>query len=254
MAVYAANERGYKILVLQSGEDNWYDEEKLLAIVKGIKARARVFFYLSIGDRPISVYENLKAAGANGVLYRFETSNQELYGKLHEGEDFVKRLNNIKAWQKIGYVMATGFLIGLPGQTIDDLIDDLLLLKELKPFMPSLGPFVPSANTPLAFNSKPDIDLVLKIMALTRLLLPQARMPITTAMETLYGEKIREAGFNAGANSVMFNLTPEKNVKDYYIYENRFIDQEKKYEKWALFKGELSYQMLEEELKASLTN
>ena len=132
LAVYAANERGYKILVLQSGEDNWYDEDKLLEIVKGIKARARVFLYLSIGDRPFLTYQKLKEAGANGVLYRFETSNQELYSKLHEGEAFNKRIEDIKNLQKIGYVMATGFLIGLPEQTIDNLVDDLLLLKELK--------------------------------------------------------------------------------------------------------------------------
>ena len=251
-AVEAANERGYKILVLQSGEDDWYGEEKLLQIVEGIKKKARVFIYLSIGDRPIETYKKLKEAGANGVLYRFETSNPELFAKLRPGKKLEDRIDALRAMKAMGYVISTGSIIGLPGQTIADLANDILIMKELNTFMPSMGPLIPSSGTPMEHKKEVDFDLVLKMIAVSRIVMPKSRISVTTAMETLGDESVRQKCFMAGANSVMFNLTPEKYRKDYYIYENKFFDREKKYEKWALFKGELSYQMMEEELQIKL--
>jgi len=251
-AVRAVNDKGYKLLVLQSGEDDWYDEQKLLDIINGIKGKCRVFLYLSIGDREVDLYKKLKQAGANGVLMRFESSNPEIYSKMHDSEILSDRLDLIKELKRLGYVISTGPIIGLPGQTISDLAEDILTMKEIGLFMPSMGPLVPSANTPL-LNERPiDQNMILKIIAVTRLVVPSARIPVTTAMETLYGQEFRQQAFLAGANSIMLNLTPEKYRKNYYIYENRFFDQEKKYEKWALFKGELSYQMLENELQMSI--
>ena len=144
------NGRGYKIIVLQSGDDFWYDDNKLSSIIKGIKQKCRVFLYLSIGDRSLKTYRQLKQAGANGVLYRFETSNSDLYAKLHPNKTLQDRLNNLKAMKEMGFTISTGSIIGLPGQTIDDLANDILLMKELGTFMPSIGPLIPSKNTPLA--------------------------------------------------------------------------------------------------------
>ncbi len=249
VAVEAANDKGYKILVLQSGEDSWYDEEKLIEIVRGIKEKARVFIYLSIGDRPMETYKKLKEAGANGVLYRFETTNSELFAKFRPGKKLEDRINALRELKRMNYVISTGSIIGLPGQTISDLTDDIILMKELDTFMPSMGPLIPSMGTPMENEQEVDFDLVLKMIAISRLVMPKSRISVTTAMETVGGEETRKACFMAGANSVMFNLTPEQYRKDYYIYENKFFDREKKYEKWALFKGELSYQMMEEELQ-----
>lgn len=251
-AVQAVNDRGYKLLVLQSGEDNFYDERKLLDIVSGIKTQCRVFLYLSIGDREAELYKKLKQAGANGVLMRFESANPEIYAKMHNGEALADKLNLIKELKRLGYVISTGPIIGLPGQTAEDLADDILTMKDIGLFMPSMGPLVPSANTPLLNERVIDSNMILKVIAATRLAVPTARIPVTTAMETLYGMEFRQQAFLAGANSVMLNLTPEKYRDSYYIYANKFFDQEKKYEKWALFKGELSYQMLEEELQMSI--
>ncbi|MFA6918720.1 MAG: radical SAM protein [Patescibacteria group bacterium] len=252
VAVEAANEKGYKILVLQSGEDNWYDEKKLIEIVRGIKEKARVFIYLSIGDRSVEIYRKLKEAGANGVLYRFETTNAKLFTKFRPGKKLEDRINLLRELKKMNYVISTGSIIGLPGQSISDLANDILLMKELDTFMPSMGPLIPSSGTPLEYEKKVDFDLVLKMIAVSRLVMPKSRISVTTAMETVGGEETRKACFMVGANSVMFNLTPEQYRKDYYIYENKFFDKEKKYEKWALFKGELSYQMMEEELQISI--
>jgi biotin synthase len=239
-------------LVLQSGEDSWYSEEKLIQIVKGIKEKARVFIYLSIGDRSQETYRKLKEAGANGVLYRFETTNAGLFAKFRPGKKLEDRINLLRELKKMNYVISTGSIIGLPGQTISDLANDILLMKELDTFMPSMGPLIPSSGTPMAHEKEVDFDLVLKMIAVSRIVMPKSRISVTTAMETVGGEETRKACFMAGANSVMFNLTPENYRKDYYIYENKFFDKEKKYEKWALFKGELSYQMMEEELQISI--
>ncbi|MEK7072719.1 MAG: radical SAM protein, partial [Patescibacteria group bacterium] len=202
--------------------------------------------------RSLKTYRQLKQAGANGVLYRFETSNSDLYAKLHPNKTLQDRLNNLKAMKEMGFTISTGSIIGLPGQTIDDLANDILLMKELGTFMPSIGPLIPSKNTPLARAKIIDFNLLLKIIAVIRLVMPTARIPVTTAMETIGGNNSRYQSFMAGSNSVMFNLTPEKYRESYNIYDNKFYDKEKKYEQWALFKGDLSYQMLEEELKIKI--
>lgn len=252
-AAEAVNGKGYKILVLQSGEDDWYTLDKLVGIVKEIKKRCRVFLYLSIGDRCRQDYEDLKMAGANGVLYRFETSNKELYGRLHPDKNQAERLANLRMMKDLGYLISTGCILGLPGQTVDDLANDLLLMRDLETFMPSFGPLVATKNTPLADTTVIAFEQVLKFIAVCRLLMPTTRIPVTTAMETLGGgEMARRQCFSAGANSVMFNLTPEKYRQNYRIYDNKFFDNEKKYEHWALFKGELSYEMMERELKISI--
>ncbi|MFA5029411.1 MAG: [FeFe] hydrogenase H-cluster radical SAM maturase HydE [Patescibacteria group bacterium] len=258
IAVAAVNNRGYKILVLQSGEDDYYSDGKIELIIKEIKKQARVFIYLSIGDRSEAAYKKFKVAGASGVLYRFETSNPDIYVSLHPGDSLEKRLENLEMMRNLGYALSSGPLIGLPAQTLKDLASDITLMKKLGVFMPSMGPLIPSAETPLAGEKKIDFGLVLKMIAASRLVMPKARIPVTTAMETLArGEGIsideaRQKCFMAGANSVMLNLTPETQRQKYYIYENKFFDVEKKYENWGLFKGELSYRMLEEELRVSI--
>ena len=189
VAVEAANDKGYKILVLQSGEDSWYDEEKLIEIVRGIKEKARVFIYLSIGDRPMETYKKLKEAGANGVLYRFETTNSELFAKFRPGKKLEDRINALRELKRMNYVISTGSIIGLPGQTISDLTDDIILMKELDTFMPSMGPLIPSMGTPMENEQEVDFDLVLKMIAISRLVMPKSRISVTTAMETVGGEE-----------------------------------------------------------------
>ena len=251
-AVRAVNESGYKILVLQSGEDDAYDLDRLRKIISNIKKQAKVFIYLSIGERNFSDYQILKEAGAGGVLMRFETADEKNYSIIRPGKKLTDRIELLKQLKSIGYLLATGFLFGLPQENTQSLVKDLLLLRELSPFMVSVGPLVPSAQTPLATYPIPSEEMTLKLIALARLLLPQSRLTITTAMETLYGEDFRQKAFLAGANSLMLNLTPAQVRDDYYIYANKFFDEEKKFEKWSLFKGDLSYQMLEEELGESI--
>ena len=247
-AVDAVNARGYKILVLQSGEDLHFTKEILAVIIRKIKEKAKCFIYLSVGDRPEEEYRAFKEAGANGVLFRFETSNPRLFAKMHPGHTLSERLSRLEMMKSLGFVISTGMIIGLPGQTIDDLARDIDLIKRLGTFMPSIGPLIPSKNTPLSGAERIDFDLLLKVIAVLRLHHKSARLPVTTAMETLGEGDVRQKCFMAGANSIMFNLTPDGYRNDYRIYDDKFYDAEKRYEKWALFKGELSYEMLENEL------
>ena len=220
-AKYANEKLGFKAIVFQSGEDYWYTEQKLISIVKAVR-KMGILVILSVGERTLETYKKLYKAGARGALMRFETSNQEIFKKLKPESDFKKRLALIKSLKKMGYILATGFLFGLPGETEKDIQNNIALTKSLKPDMYSFGPFIPVAGTPL---EKAPFDAaqgkkVLKIIASARMQDHNANILITTAMETI-DKNIKKQGLMSGANSLMINLTPRKYGKLYRIYENR---------------------------------
>lgn len=245
-----AAERGYKLLVLQSGEDPYYSDELLEEMVRDIKRRSRVFIFLSTGERGYESYKRLRKAGASGVLLRFETSNPELFRELHpEGKDLDNRLSHLRFLKELGYFIATGFMVGLPGQTIEDMAADILTLKNLNPGMASIGPFIPSPETPLFDEAAGTVDMTLRVMAILRLLRRSVRIPVTTAMETVGGVEMRKEGLMAGGNALMFNLTPPRYRRLYQIYPNKFYQRDRRWERYALFQGKESYRMLEERLR-----
>ena len=253
-----AIQRGYKLLVLQSGEDFFYSDDALAEIVRKIKEKNRVFIFMSVGERGYECYKKLKAAGASGVLFRYETSNPRLFKKLHpRGKNLARRLEHLKFMKELGFFIATGSLIGLPGQTEKDLLNDLLTTKKYAN-MVSMGPFIPTADTPLAKSPHTEeiknwkVRMNLKMIAILRLLIPEARIPVVTALETLAGEDGRKQALHAGANSLMFNLTPAKYRPLYKIYGNKFYQKENIWEKYGLFKYEESYKMLEERMAKEL--
>jgi biotin synthase len=252
-AAHAVNDIGYKMLVLQSGVDQKYTDERLIEIVKKIRRKSRCFIFMSVGERSVECYKKMKKAGANGVLFRFETSNPKLYAKLHPEDTlkggFQKRLVLLKELKKMGYYISSGPIIGLPGQIVEDLADDILMMKKLGINMVSMGPFVPCSNTPQAKKPHGDVELSLKMIAITRLAIPKARIPVTTALETLDTKDARKRGLSGGANFLMFNLTPEKYRKDYKIYNNKFYGRDRDLEDFALYKGKESWEMLEREFK-----
>ncbi len=254
----AVNKKGYKLLVLQSGEDSFYTEEILCKIIKEIKKRCRVFIFMSVGERGCRCYQKMKQAGASGVLFRFETSNPVLFKKLHpKGKDFKSRFKHLEFMKKLGYFIATGSLIGLPGQTTEDLADDILTIKEWAN-MVSIGPFIPTQDTSLTdafYSEKPKkwkAEMNFKMIAILRLLMPTIRIPVVTALETTVGEEGRRKALWAGANSLMFNLTPAKYRPFYKIYDHKFFQKENLWEKYGLFKNEESYKMLEERMQKEL--
>lgn len=248
--VLKAAEKGYKLLVLQSGEDSYYSDDLLEEIVREIKRRSRVFIFLSVGERGYESYKRLRKTGASGVLLRFETSNPELFKKLHpEGKYLDNRLSHLRFLKELGYFIATGFMVGLPGQTMEDLAADILTLKSLNPGMASIGPFIPSPDTPLSGEEGGTVDMTLRVMAVLRVLMKSVRIPVTTAMETAGGIEIRKEGLMAGGNALMFNLTPPRYRRLYQIYPHKFYQRDRRWEKYALFQGKESYRMLEERLR-----
>lgn len=215
----AVDTYGFKALVLQSGEDYWYDINKLTAIVQSIRAMG-VLVFLSIGMRSIDTYQKLFTAGARAALLRFETSNQKIFHRLKPGVDFTERLELIKNLKKIGYIVATGFMLGLPEESAEDLVNNIALTQYLDPDMYSFGPLIPTTNTPLANQKKTHKDDVLKAIAVARLANPKANILVTTALETLDHNTKQEA-LLAGANSLMINITPTEYRDLYEIYEGK---------------------------------
>ncbi len=244
----AVNRRGYKLVVLQSGDDFYYTDDMLVDIIRKIKERCKVFIFMSVGERSLESYKKMKAAGASGVLFRFETSNRELYNSIHPDQSYDERIAYLKGMKAMGYCIASGFLIGLPGQTLEGIADEIITVKSLGVSMVTVGPFIPSEKTPLAEWPAGDAVTTLKVIAIARLLMPKAKIPVTTALETIESEEGRRLGLSSGANSLMFNLTPESYRDFYRIYPNKYHGKEAMWEKYGLFKEALSYKMLEKKM------
>ena len=247
----AVNKRGYKLMVLQSGDDFHYTDDMLADIIRRIKKDCRVFIFMSVGERGLECYAKMKAAGASGALLRFETSDKDIYGSMHPGQSYEKRMELIKGIKGLGYYLATGFLIGLPGQSVESIADDILTAKSIGANMLSAGPFIPCESTPLSAHPGGGAMMALKVIAVSRLLMPRAKIPVTTALETIDNEDGRRLGLTSGANSLMFNLTPDKYRADYRIYPNKYHGATELWEKYGLFKEELSYRMLEDKMLES---
>jgi biotin synthase len=221
---HAAKGLGFKALVLQSGEDFHYTDDMLVSIVKKIRERYGILLFMSIGERSRDCYQRLYDAGAYGALLRFETSNPAIYQRMRPGRNQEERIRLIRELKKMGFVLATGFLIGLPGQTHQDVVNDIMLTKSLGPDMYSFGPFIPHPATPLADSKKTGLDEVLKAIALCRFVDPEAKILVTTALETL-GPDAGKAGLLAGGNSLMVNTTPSEFRKSYDLYPGKASDE-----------------------------
>lgn len=223
-AVKAAS-LGYGTVVLQSGEDAWYSAERLAEIVRRIKAEVDVALTLCVGERPREDYALWREAGADRYLLRIETSNRELYEVLHPGMSYNRRVECLRTLHELGYQVGSGVLVGLPGQTLRHLAEDLLFLRDLPAHMVGIGPFIPHHETPLADAGAGSVPTVLRMIALTRLLLPDANVVATTALGTA-DPLGREKGLQAGANILMPNVTPREFRALYEIYPDKICTDE----------------------------
>ena len=177
-------------------------------------------FQPRMGMRPKETYKKLYDAGARACLLRFETANKELFEKMRPGTSLEERLELIRYAKELGYVLATGFISGLPGETPEDAADNILLSRSLGPHMYSFGPLVPSEGTPLAGSKRPGTQAVLRQIAATRLLDRDSNILVTTALETIDPDA-KKLGLLAGGNSLMINATPDKYKHLYRIYDNK---------------------------------
>lgn len=210
---------GFKTIVMQSGEDMYYDKDRMCRIIEAIK-KFDVALTLSIGERTYEEYKAFKDAGADRYLMRIETTDKDLYHKLDPNMSWQHRYECLLAIKELGYELGSGIMVGLPGQSIESIADDLLFLKELGIDMAGIGPFIPHPQTPLAKETGGTLDLALRTMAVMRLMMPDINIPATTAMESLHPEG-RILALKSGANVVMPNVTEGEYRKLYELYPGK---------------------------------
>lgn len=213
---------GFRTFVLQGGEDAYYTDALLGELLREIKRRyPDCAITLSLGERGEESFRCLFEAGADRYLLRHETASPVHYASLHPPElRLDSRKECLYALKRIGYQVGSGFMVGSPGQTAENLAEDMLFLKELSPQMVGIGPFIPHHDTPFAHCPAGTVELTLFLLGLLRLMLPHALLPATTALGTLSPQG-REQGILAGANVVMPNLSPAASRKKYMLYDNK---------------------------------
>lgn len=215
-------ELGYRTFVLQGGEDPYFTAARMENIIRKIKGDyPDCALTLSVGEKDKATYALWKRAGADRYLLRHETANAAHYAALHPGEMKLEhRKQCLYTLKALGYQVGAGFMVGAPGQTLEYLAQDLLFLKDLEPEMVGIGPFIPHQATQFAGEKAGSVELTIFLLAVIRILLPRVLLPATTALGTM-DERGREKGLLAGANVIMPNLSPEKNRKDYSLYDNK---------------------------------
>jgi biotin synthase len=227
---------GFRTVVLQSGEDPGTRPEITSNVVKSILRRTEAAVTLSFGEWPAAVYAMWRQAGADRYLLKFETSDRDLYSRLRPGRKLDDRLDCLGALKQTGYQTGTGFMVGLPGQSIDNIADDLLLLHDLEPDMAGIGPYIPHPETPLgqpcgkglipAWKEDPALrdcnagEMTLRCLAVARIMNPHMHLPATTALGVGL-ENGYARGLAAGANVIMAGITPRSCVRHYDIYPGR---------------------------------
>jgi biotin synthase len=219
---------GYGTVVLQAGEDEGLTLDFVAQTIRRIKSEADVAVTLSLGERTQDELHAWREAGADRYLLRFETSNSELFSRMHppRAENRPSRMELLRHLAPLGYEVGSGVMIGIPGQSYDDLANDLELFRALDLDMIGVGPFIAHPATPLAKalpidpkSQSPATELMTyKMIALARLMCPDANIPSTTALATLNITEGRELGLQRGANIVMPNMTPPQYRVYYEIY------------------------------------
>ena len=213
---------GFRTFVLQGGEDPWFSDERLAALLRQIKERwPDCAVTLSVGERELSSYRFLRDAGADRFLLRHETADPIHYAKLHPlRQTWENRMACLRSLKECGYQTGAGFMVGSPWQSTACLAEDLMFLYRFQPEMVGIGPFIPHAETPFAAFPSGSVERTLTMVAMTRLLLPSAMLPSTTALGTAV-EDGREQGILAGANVLMPNLSPRTARLRYRLYNNK---------------------------------
>ena len=218
---------GFRTFVLQGGEDAWFTDKRLCALIGELKARhPDCAVTLSLGERSRESYAALRAAGADRYLLRHETADRAHYEKLHPVEmSYDNRMRCLRDLRELGYQVGCGFMVGSPYQTAAELAKDLKFIETFRPDMCGIGPFVPHHDTPFRGESAGTVELTCFLLSVIRLIHPPVLLPATTALGTI-DPRGREKGILAGANVVMPNLSPVNVRKKYELYDNKICTGE----------------------------
>ena len=222
---------GYKTVVLQSGEDYGLSRSFVSEVVRAIKSETGLAVTLSLGERPEEDLAKWRAAGASRYLLRFETSDEELYSRVHPpfAKGAPNRLALLEELKKLGYETGSGVMVGLPGQTYECLARDIDLFRQLDLDMIGVGPYIFHPATELGRRRPAPIPgqvpatelMALKVVALSRLVCPEANIPATTALSAVDRREGYEMALRRGANVIMPNITPAKYRVLYDIYPGK---------------------------------
>ena len=215
-------ELGFRTFVLQGGEDSHFTDERICKLIREIKVRyPDCAVTLSLGERSDESYEKLRDAGADRYLLRHETACKAHYASLHPQEmSYNNRMRCLKTLKNLGFQTGCGFMVGSPGQTVDNIVEDLRFIKEFGPQMVGIGPFLPHKDTPFKEKQGGSAELTVYLLAIIRLMLPSVLLPATTALGAA-SESGREKGILAGANVIMPNLSPKSAREKYTLYNNK---------------------------------
>lgn len=247
-------EIGYKLglrtFVMQGGEDSFFTDDYICETISELKNRyPDCAVTLSLGERSPESYRKMKSAGADRYLLRHETASAELYGKIHPKEmrldNRLKCLYNLK---ETGFQTGSGFMVGVPFQTVEDIVKDIRFLQELQPEMIGIGPFIPHKDTPFRDEKRGTLELTLRLLGILRLMFPKVLLPATTALGTI-SENGRILGLKTGCNVIMPNISPEDARKKYNLYDNKLISGGETAEGLYLLKEEIEsagYEVAEE--------
>lgn len=218
---------GFRTFVLQSGEDAYYNDQRLTDIVASIhNTFPDCAITLSVGERSRESYQQLFDAGANRYLLRHETANIQHYESLHPANmSHANRMRCLQDLKNIGYQVGCGFMVGSPFQTKEMLAEDLLFIQEFQPDMVGIGPYISHKDTPFNHHPNGTLEDTLLLLSILRLIHPALLLPATTALGTI-ADNGREQGILAGANVVMPNLSPSNIRKQYSLYDNKICTGE----------------------------
>lgn len=212
-------------IVLQSGEVAAEKEDaRIERLIARIKAETRLAVTMSAGNRPRGTYARWRAAGMDRYLLRFETSNPDLFAYLHPDCDLNERIQCLRDLRSLGVQVGSGFMIGVPGETLDTLADNILLCRDLDLDMIGIGPFIAHPDTPLAGLANAyadDTDMFFAAVAALRIVNPRAHIPATTAFDAIFPHAGRDLVLQRGANVFMPNATPGRFRKNYLLYPDK---------------------------------
>jgi biotin synthase len=245
---------GLDTIILQSGEDDKYTDDDLVYIIREIRKNTSLPVSLSIGERSFLSYRKFRKAGAVRVLLKHETINKEIFKNIHPEKNYDNRIELLRFMNTLGYVTGSGNIIGLPGQTLEDIAEDILFMRNENIRMIGIGPFIPTENTPLKDHPRGSSELTLNAYCATRFCIPTAQMPTTTALGTISPD-LQYQGFYAGCNVIMVNITPEVYRKNYNIYDNKikveFYETFEKIKQLGFSPSKITQKRMEEKKNAS---
>jgi biotin synthase len=211
-------------VVLQSGETPVFGDEEIGNIIRRIKKETPLAVTLSVGNRPRETYRYWQECGMDRYLLRFETSAPGLFDRLRPGSSLEERLMCLRYLQELGVQTGSGFMIGLPGEALHILADNIMLCRTLDLDMIGIGPFIPHPDTPLGDEKNAYDDhreMFFKALAVLRIFNPDAHIPATTAYDAVFPGEGRDLALQRGANVFMPNNTPVKYRKDYFLYPGK---------------------------------